>query len=138
MRVVVDTNVFISALMSPNGHSRVVLRQCLNNELSPLMSMALYHEYEAVQSRKELFDGCSVSKSERENLFNALCSVCIWTPIYYLWRPNLADETDNHVIELAVAGCANLIITHNIKDFKRNELTFPDLFVLTPEEVMRR
>jgi hypothetical protein len=39
-------------------------------------------------------------------LFAGFLSVCHWCEIYYLWRPNLADEADNHVLELAVAAAA--------------------------------
>ena len=52
--------------------------------------------------------------------------------VYYLWRPNLPDEADNHVVELAVAGGAEAIITHNTRDFAGAELRFPALRVLTP------
>ena len=52
--------------------------------------------------------------------------------VYYLWRPNLPDEADNHVVELAVAGDAEAIVTHNTRDFCRNELRFPGLTVVTP------
>jgi len=56
--------------------------------------------------------------------------------VYYLWRPNLPDESDNHLIELAVAGGAEVIVTHNQRDFGRTELRFPGLRVLTPSELI--
>ncbi|WP_368500055.1 PIN domain-containing protein, partial [Moraxella sp.] len=43
-------------------------------------------------------------------MLNALLSICEWVRIFYLWRPNLKDEGDNHLIELAVAGNANIIV----------------------------
>ena len=52
--------------------------------------------------------------------------------VRYLWRPNLPDEADNHVVELAVAGGAQAIVTHNWRDFERAELGFPGLHVVTP------
>ena len=51
-------------------------------------------------------------------------SVCQFVHIYYLWRLNLRDEADNHIIELAVAGNAKAIVTHNLKDFTGTELFF--------------
>ena len=54
----------------------------------------------------------------------------------YLWRPNLPDEADNHVVELSVAGGAEVIVTHNMRDFERAELRFPGLRVLTPGELI--
>ena len=57
---------------------------------------------------------------------------CRWVRVYCLWRPNLPDEADNHVVELAVAGGAEAIITHDSRDFAGAELRFPALRVLTP------
>ncbi len=52
----------------------------------------------------------------------------------YLWRPNLPDEEDNHILELAVAGNAQAIITHNLKDFRQGQLAFPQIAILTPKQ----
>ena len=64
-------------------------------------------------------------------------SVSQWIHIYYLWRPNLKDEADNHLIELAIAGNARILATKNIKDFQNAELLFPELSILKPEEIIR-
>jgi predicted nucleic acid-binding protein len=53
--------------------------------------------------------------------------------VYYTWRPNLPDEADNHIVELAVAGQASVIVTNNIRDFIRAELYFSGLRILAPE-----
>ena len=66
----------------------------------------------------------------------AFCSVAEWVSMYYLWRPNLADEADNHLLELAAAGNAQWIATNNVRNFKRAELLFPGIRILTPEQVL--
>ncbi len=66
-------------------------------------------------------------------LFASFLSCCKWTKIYFKWRPNLVDESDNHIVELAVAGGASLIITKNTKDFLNSELSFSGLEIITPE-----
>ena len=132
-RIVLDTNVFISALLGPRGASREILRRCLNRRSVPLMGTALFLEYEAVLGRDHLFTNCRLSADERETLLDALLSVCQWQSVYYTWRPNLSDEADNHIVELAVAGQASIIVTQNIKDFVRAELHFSGLRVLPPE-----
>ena len=67
---------------------------------------------------------------------NAWYSCCRWVPIYYLWRPNLPDENDNFLYELAMAGNAGLIITQNVRDMNP-ELAFPEIRVLTPAQYLR-
>jgi putative PIN family toxin of toxin-antitoxin system len=135
--VVVDTNVFIGALLGPKGASRTVLRACLTGRLQPLMGAALFAEYESLLGRSALFEGCHLEPSQRDTLLNAFLSVCRWTTIYYSWRPNLQDEADNHLIELAVAGGAQAILTKNIRDFQTAELHFPGLRILRPEELLK-
>lgn len=136
MRVVVDTSVFVSAAMSASGASREVIRLCFLGRLSPLMGNALFAEYEDVCARDALFDARLISRNDREALLDAFLASSVWVPIYFLWRPNLPDEADNHVMELAVAGNAKAIITSNRKDFRRTELRFPGIGILGPGEFL--
>jgi putative PIN family toxin of toxin-antitoxin system len=137
IKIVVDTSVFISALISSVGSSREVIRRCLKGEYQPLMGNALFSEYESVMGRSEIIAKCPLTSTEISALLASFMSVSQWIYIYYLWRPNLKDEADNHLIELAVAGNAQIIVTHNIKDFQNPELLFPNLSILKPEELIR-
>lgn len=136
MIVVVDTNVFVSAAMSKNGASRQIIRLCLLGSLTPLMGNALFAEFEDVCSRDRLFAAKLITPADREMLLDAFLASCRWVPIYFLWRPNLPDEADNHVLELAVAGNASCIITSNKRDFTKSELKFPGLDILNPVEFL--
>ena len=135
--VVVDTNVFVSALMSANAAPRHVIRLCLLGEIQPLMSNPLFAEFEALLSREDLFRKSPLSGAQRQDFMADFLSVCKWVSIYYLWRPNLRDEADNHLIELALSGGAMHIITGNIKDFKDAELSFPHVKILTPSSYLK-
>ena len=137
IKIVVDTSVFISALISSQGASRELIRRCLKREYQPLMGNALFSEYESVIQRSEIIAKCPLTTEEISALLGSLMSVSQWVYIYYLWRPNLKDEADNHLIELAVAGNAQMIATHNVKDFQNAELLFPNLSILKPEELIR-
>ena len=130
--IVLDTSAFVSALLGPKGASREIVRGCLMRRYLPLMGTTLFTEYESVVTRDTLFRRCVLTKREREMLLDAFLSTCQWVNIYYAWRPNLTDESDNHLVELAVAGGAEAIVTHNVKDFKRSELRFPGLEIMTP------
>ena len=135
--IVLDTSCFISVLLGSGGASREILRLCLNRQLNPLMGNALYTEYESLLNRPSLWHKSRTTAEEREQVLNALLSMTRWVEIYYLWRPNLPDEADNHLIELAMAGGARHIITKNIKDVGRGELRFDHLTICKPEDFIR-
>ncbi|RUR72850.1 PIN domain-containing protein [Chlorogloeopsis fritschii PCC 6912] len=137
IKIVVDTGVFISALIGSKGPSRELIRRCLKGEYQPLMGNALFAEYESVIQREEIIIKCPLPSAEISTLLASFMSVSQWISIYYLWRPNLKDEADNHLIELAVAGNAQIIATNNVKDFQNAELLFPKLLILKPEEIIR-
>ncbi|MBC8126602.1 MAG: putative toxin-antitoxin system toxin component, PIN family [Gloeobacteraceae cyanobacterium ES-bin-144] len=135
-RVVVDTNVFIAAILSPAGENRDVLRACLHGRAKPLMGAALFHEYEDLLGRSDLMSQGPLSGEQRQSLFEAFLSVADWIKVYFLWRPNLPDEADNHLIELALAGSAGTIVTHNLKDMAHGELRFPGLTIQSPNQFL--
>lgn len=100
------------------------------------MGASLFAEYEDVMSRSELFQSSPLAADEREAVLNAFLSVCRWTRVYFLWRPNLPDEGDNHLIELAVAGGARAIVTNNVRHLERSELLFPTIRILRPVDLI--
>jgi len=136
-KIVVDTNVFVSVLIGRQGSAaREILRQCLQRNYQPLMGNALFTEYRDVMNRDEIKAKCPLSEEEVKDLLADFMSVCQWVKIFYLWRPNLKDEADNHLIELAIAGNAQIIVTRNINDFKRTQLQFPQIKIRKPEEII--
>jgi putative PIN family toxin of toxin-antitoxin system len=136
-KIVVDTSVFISALIGPTGPAREVIRRSLRGDYRPLMGNALFTEYESVIGREEIKARCPLTEEETRELFAAFITACRWVSVYYLWRPNLKDEADNHLIELAIAGNARIIVTHNTRDFQNTELLFPDLSIVKPENLIQ-
>lgn len=115
--VVIDTSVLINALIGKKGPAREVLRQCLLGNMTPIVSTALFLAYEAVSQRQKIKDLCPLTENEIKQFLAAFFSVCEWVQIHFLWRPNLREENDNFLIELAVAGNADVIVT-NKKDWK--------------------
>ncbi len=137
MNVIIDTNIWISALISQDGVSREIIRLALLDKISPQISTTLFLEYESVMKREKIKNLCSLSIEEQQELFQAFLSTCKWNEIFYLWRPNLEDENDDFLIELAVASNAKIIITDNKKDLESGELHF-DFEVLSPQEFLER
>jgi putative PIN family toxin of toxin-antitoxin system len=132
---VVDTNIFIGACLGTGAAAQVVAA-CLQGQVQPLMGTALFCEYEDVLVRSELFKTCRLSSAERAELLDIFAAACEWTRVYFTWRPNLADEADNHLIELAVAGRATHVVTRNLRDLVRADLKFPGIQVLGPEDFL--
>lgn len=138
IQLVIDTDVFVAALLPRNDSSmdREVIRRCLQGRYQPLFGASLFTEYESLLSRDKLFADCQLSHKERETVFSALLKQARWIEIYFAWRPNLQDECDNHLIELAVAGGAQAIVSRNTRDLKNAELLFPDTKILTPKQCL--
>ncbi|MGQ0710254.1 MAG: PIN domain-containing protein [Rhodoferax sp.] len=132
--VVIDTNVFVAGLRSGGGASRAVLRKVLTGALSPLFGNALWMEYQDLLGRPVWGD--ATTAAERQGALAALARQGRWVTVYYGWRPNLPDERDNHLIELALAGGAQAIVTHNLRDLRRGELQLGALRVLTPAQCL--
>ena len=136
MKIVIDTSVWISALITKDSKARELLRLVFQAKLHPQMSEALFREYEDVMKRKKIQNLTPLSQLEQNELFEAYLSTSKWNEIYYMWRPNLKDENDNFVVELAVASGAEAIITYNVKDFKSAELIFKHK-IITPEDFIK-
>lgn len=136
--IVLDTNVIVGALIKPTGANRAILRLCLQGVYCPLMGTALFFEYESLLSRSELFEKCPLNATERSELLDAIFGCCEWVSAYFSWRPNLPDEGDNHIVELALAGGAEMIVTNNVKDFQRSDLLFPGIEIIPPHKLLKR
>lgn len=118
-RIVLDTNVFVSALRSSRGASHRLLMMIGRADFEIALSVPLVVEYEDVAKRMEPETG--LSASDVDDIIDYLCSVAHLQEIHFLWRPVLKDARDDHVLELAVgAGCA-VIVTHNVRDFAGSE-----------------
>jgi hypothetical protein len=89
-----------------------------------------------VMGRDDLFARSPLTEVERKEVFGGFLAVCRWTEVYFAWRPNLPEEADNHVFELAAAGSAAAVVTRNLRDLARDELRFPSIRVLAPAQCL--
>jgi len=133
-KIVIDTNVIVSAMRgdNPDSPARAVLRLALEEKIKPMMSDALMYEYEDLANRDHLYAYSPLNVDQRNEFLDTLFSVCEWSHVHYLWRPNLKDEGDNYLVELAVAGQAQYIITENLKDLNSGELNFDTVKAMHP------
>lgn len=109
-----DTNVLVAAARSSLGASHRLLR--LIGPEAPFqvtLSVPLALEYEmALKRRTDLDDAAA------EAIVDYLCHVADRREIYFLWRPFLKDPADEMVLEVAVGGGVQCIVTHNLGDFE--------------------
>ncbi len=104
-QIVIDTNVFVSALQSNQGASFQLLMPLGNPKFDLNISIPLILEYEEIAKR--LID----------QVIDYVCKVSNHHEIFFLWRPFLQDPDDDMVLELAVSSESNYIVTYNQKDF---------------------
>jgi len=94
----------------------------------------LWLEYQDLLGREVWGD--TTTSAERQQVLAALASQGRWVTVYYGWRPNLPDEADNHLIVLALAGGAEAIITHNVRDLRGGDLQLGKLRILSPAQCL--
>jgi putative PIN family toxin of toxin-antitoxin system len=130
--IVLDTNVVISALRSRRGASFAILQQ-IGESWVPLISVPLILEYEAVGKREA--GNLNIPESTVEAIIRAFCFAGRETDVYFQIRPFLPDPGDEFLLELAVAGHADAIVTHNVRHFFGAEQF--GIRVMTPGEFLR-
>ena len=116
VRVVLDTNVLVSAFRSREGVAFRLVSLLREGRFEISISVPLVLEYEDVLLRATPLDEESVLAVVRY-----LSSVANRQKIFVLWRPSLPDPKDDMVLELAVASRAQYIVTYNRKDFAAAE-----------------
>jgi len=135
MRVVLDTSVIVAALRSSTGGSNSLLRLVAAREVSPLVTTALFLEYEDVLKRPEQRLAHGLDPINIDRFLAALASASEAVDVRYQWRPQLSDANDEMVLETAVNGRADALVTHNVKDFNLAAKKFR-LRVLRPGELL--
>jgi len=115
LQIVIDTNVFIAALRSSRGASHRLLSLIDSGKFEINISVPLVLEYEDVGKR--IVEEIALRVEDIEDVIDYICKVANHHKVYYLWRPFLRDPKDDMVLELAVSGGCEIIVTYNVKDF---------------------
>lgn len=135
-RVVLDTDVIVTALRSLTGGSNAVLREVAHGRLTPLVTPALFLEYEAVLKRPDQRLAHGLALTAIDGFLAALASSCVAVDVSFQWRPQLTDANDEMVLEAAINGRADALITHNVRDFTRGAERF-GLRVMQPGMLLK-
>ncbi len=87
----------------------------MNKGVEVLISVPLMLEYEAVLTRREHLDASELNEAAMNEILNALAKIAIQVYLRFLWRPRLKDSADEIVLETAVNGGADLLVTFNLR-----------------------
>jgi putative PIN family toxin of toxin-antitoxin system len=137
MRVVLDTDVIVAAMRSPSGASAAILREARKGNVSWLASVSLALEYEAVCSEAEHQLAAGLSAAEGIIFVDAIVALAEPVKTHFLWRPQLRDPGDETVLEAAVNGRADALVTFNVRDFGTAPAHF-GIEVLLPRDALKR
>ncbi len=134
---VMDTDALVAAVRSDRGASRVLLTAALERRYEVLASVSLMLQYESVLTRSEHLIAAGLSEGDVQVLLDAIALVATPVRISYLWRPMLPDPDDDLVLETAVNGHAEAVITFNRRHFEPAAARF-GIEILAPAEAVRR
>jgi putative PIN family toxin of toxin-antitoxin system len=135
-RVVLDTNVLVAGLRSNDGASFALLMHMAQSRIKVLATTALFLEYEAVLRRPEQIEFHGRSRKEIESFLTEFANLAEPVNRRYVWRPQLPDPKDEMVLEAAINGRADYLVTHNMGDF----LVVKDRFnirIMRPNELVK-
>ena len=141
MRFVLDTNVLVAALRSDRGASRKLLLAALDREIQVIASVPLMIEYEAVLTRPHNLAAIGLSIEEMNVVLDAVAAVAEPVLLHFHWRPQLKDPADEMVLETAVNGRADRLVTFNLRHLRPAARAFGVPAVTPPEawkDIQRR
>jgi putative PIN family toxin of toxin-antitoxin system len=137
VKIVLDTDAIVAAMRSPDGASAAVLGLARSGSIALLVSVPLALEYEAVCMQADHRIATGLTAREASIFVEAVIAMSEPVQIDFLWRPQLRDASDEMVLETAINGRADAIVTFNSRDFGNA----PELFgieVWVPREAIRR
>jgi putative PIN family toxin of toxin-antitoxin system len=137
IRFVLDTDVIVAALCSPSGASAALLGAALEHQITMLASVPLFFEYEAKCTSPVHWTAAGLTREQAHVFVDGLATLIEPVKTHYLWRPTLRDPNDEMVLEAGVNGCADAIVTFNLRDYGAVPGRF-NIEALTPAVAIRR
>ena len=117
MRLVLDADVVVAAMRSPAGASAAILRSVRQLQSTFLLNVALALEYETVCRKADHRLAAGLNEQEVDIFVDAVIAMAEPVETHFLWRPQLRDPNDEMVLEAAVNGRADALVSFNLRDF---------------------
>jgi predicted nucleic acid-binding protein len=134
--LILDADAVVAAMRSPSGASAELLRQIDGGAAVMLLTVALALEYESICMLAEHRLAAGLSGAEAGIYVDGLIAMAEPVKAFFRWRPQLRDPGDELVLEAAVNGQADAIVTFN-ESHLREARNF-GVEVIRPAEALRR
>jgi putative PIN family toxin of toxin-antitoxin system len=136
-KIVLDTSVVVAALRTRLGAGNAVLRLVANRRLVPLATPPLFLEYEDVMKRPEHRLAHGLSLEAVDEFLAELAALIEPVEVHFQWRPQSRDPNDEMVLEAAINGKADALVTYNARDFIGPAERFK-IAVLSPADLLKK
>jgi putative PIN family toxin of toxin-antitoxin system len=136
-RVVLDTSVVAAGLRSRRGAANQLLRLVAEHRLVLLATTTLFLEYEDVLARPEQRLVHGLSPEAIDEFLAELAALVEPVEVHFMWRPLGRDPGDEMVLEAAINGRADALVTYNIKHFAAPGYQF-GIPILRPADVLEK
>jgi len=136
-KIVLDTSVVVAALRTRLGAGNAVLQLVANRRLVPLATPPLFLEYEDVLKRPEHRLAHGLSPEAIDEFLAELAALIEPVEVHFQWRPQSRDPNDEMVLEAAINGGADALVTYNVRDFVGPAERFK-IAVLSPADLLKK
>jgi len=135
IRIVLDTNLFVSALLKPDSTPDKIITMVREEKVLLLISDAICEEIRRVLFYPKIRNRLAASDNELQNFMHLLRSVAITTPGALTIPPLAADPDDTKYLVCAVEGDADFIVSgdHHLT----NLLIYKGIRIVTPAEFLK-
>lgn len=116
-RVVLDTSVIVAALRTRHGAANHVLRLAASRRLLLLATPPLFLEYEDALKRPEQRLAHGLTTEAIDEFLAEMAALIDPVEVHFQWRPQVRDPSDEMVLEAAINGQADVLVTYNLKHF---------------------
>jgi putative PIN family toxin of toxin-antitoxin system len=137
LRIVLDTSVVVAGLRTRLGVGNAVLRLVAGRRVTMLATAPLFLEYEEVLKRSEQRLAHGLTPERLDRFLSELAALTEPVEVHFQWRPQIRDASDEMVLEAAINGEADALVTYNIRDFEAAGERF-GIPVMRPGELLKK
>lgn len=127
----------VAGLRTRLGAGNAVLRLVADRRVTLLASPPLFLEYEDVLKRAEHRLVHGLTPEEIDEFLAELAALIEPVEVHFQWRPQGHDPNDEMVLEAAINGRADALVTYNISDFVQIAERFK-ISVMSPAELLKK